>query len=86
MVSARAEWLDPIDSKLQARVNEILAVEREEPADARFRSFVRVPNPGPGDDVGTLVVWADGVARWVSDSGKIDVWMIDDEITYMWVC
>jgi len=31
-------------------------------------------------------MWADGVARWVSDSGKIDVWMVDDEITYMWAC
>ena len=77
---------EPIDSALQARVNEILAVERQEPADARFQGFGRVPYPGPGDDIGTLVVWADGVARWVSDSGTIDVWMIDDEITYMWVC
>ena len=45
-----------------------------------------MPSPGPGDDIGTLVVWADGVARWASDSGKLDVWMIDDEITYPWVC
>ena len=42
--------------------------------------------PGPGDDVGTLVIWADGVARWVSESGDLDVWLVDDEITYNWVC
>ena len=41
---------------------------------------------GPDDDVGTLVVWADGVARWVADSGDLDVWMIDDEVPYYWVC
>jgi hypothetical protein len=46
----------------------------------------RVAPPGPGDDIGTLVVWAVGVARWVSDSGVLDVWLIDDEVTYNWVC
>ncbi|MGH9135232.1 MAG: hypothetical protein ACRDZZ_14935 [Ilumatobacteraceae bacterium] len=48
--------------------------------------LTRVAPPGPGDDIGTLVVWADGVARWTSDSGDLDVWMIDDEIVYNWVC
>ena len=77
----------PMDSSLQDLADEILAVERDDPPDALFQSFApRVPSPGAGDDIGTLVVWADGVARWVSDSGVLDVWMIDDEITYTWVC
>ena len=77
---------DPIDTSLQPRVDAIFDVEREEPPDARFQGLVRVMEPGPGDDIGTLVVWADGVARWISDSGDLDVWMIDDEIEYMWLC
>ena len=77
----------PFDSSLQARADEILAVDRVDPPSARLQAFARrVPSPGPGDDIGTLVVWVDGVARWVSDSGKLDVWMIDDEITYTWEC
>ena len=33
-----------------------------------------------------MAVWADGVARWVSDRGELDVWMVDDEIEYSWIC
>jgi hypothetical protein len=77
---------DPIDSNLQERADRVLAIDREPAPVERFHSFARVPAPGPGDDVGTLVVWADGVARWISDSGTLDVWMIDEEIVYSWVC
>lgn len=61
--------------------------EREPSPVAGRRGFApAVVAPGPGDDIGTLVIWADGVARWVSESGDLDVWMVDDEITYNWVC
>ena len=53
---------------------------------AGFGGLARVMEPGPGDDVGTLVIWADGVARFVSDSGDLTAWMVTDEITYDWVC
>jgi hypothetical protein len=77
----------PFDSGLQARADQILAVDRVDPPGAVVQGFVRrVPSPGPGDDIGTLVVWADGVARWTSESGKLDVWMIDEVISYSWVC
>ena len=77
----------PFDVSLQARADEILAVDRVDPPGAGVQGFTkRVIPPGPGDDIGTLVVWADGVARWVSDSGKLDVWMTDDEVVYTWVC
>lgn len=77
----------PGDSSLQVRADQILAVDRVDPPGAGPQGFARrVPSPGPGDDIGTLVVWADGVARWISDSGKLDVWMIDDEVTYTWLC
>jgi hypothetical protein len=77
---------DPVDASLQEQVDALLEVEREQAPVAMMRGFARVAPPGPGDDTGTLVVWADGVARWVSDSGDLDVWMIDDEVTYNWVC
>jgi hypothetical protein len=77
---------DTLDSELQAEVDKVLAVPRVESPVAGVQGFARVVAPGPGDDTGTLVVWADGVARWVSDSRHLDEWMIDDEVTFGWVC
>jgi hypothetical protein len=77
---------NPVDPNLQDRIDEVLSSEREESPVAGVHGFARVVAPGPGDDIGTLVVWADGVARWVSDSGNLDVWMIDDSIRYTWDC
>ena len=77
---------DPMDPELQERIDEVLAVEREHSPVAGVHGLTRVPSPGPGDDIGTLVVWADGVARWVSASRDLDVWMINDEIVYTWEC
>jgi hypothetical protein len=76
----------PIDGGLGRVLTELLAVEREQPPARNLAGFARVVPPGPGDDTGTLVVWADGVARWTSDSGKLDVWLVDDPLTYNWVC
>jgi hypothetical protein len=45
----------------------------------------RVPAPGPGDDVGELIVYADGIARFESESGWV-IWLTDEEQTYGWVC
>lgn len=42
--------------------------------------------PGPGDAVGTLVVFEGGFAYWQSDSGDLDTWLVTTEITYQWVC
>lgn len=47
---------------------------------------LRVAEPGPGDDVGTLIVWVDGVARWESDSGDLATWLVQTEITYDFEC
>lgn len=80
------EGFDPMMDDLQERVDEVLAVQREPSPVRGVRGFVRVPVPGPGDSVGTLVVWADGVARWVSDSRDLDVWLVDEPISYSWVC
>lgn len=46
----------------------------------------RVVSPGPGDDIGTLVVWSDDVAYFVSDSGDLRAWLVTEELTYDWVC
>ena len=80
------EGLDTVTDDLQGRADEVLAVAREASPAFEVHGLLRVVPPGPGDAIGTLVVWADGVARWVSDSGDLDVWMIDDPITYNWAC
>lgn len=80
------EGSEPMDRDLQDEVDATFAVDRAKPPATMVQGLTRVSPPGPGDDTGTLVIWADGVARWTSDSGSLDVWMIDDEITYNWVC
>ena len=47
--------------------------------------FARVVPPGPGDDIGTLIVYSDGMARYESDSGTVE-WFTTDEHTYNWDC
>jgi hypothetical protein len=47
--------------------------------------FARVAPPGPGDDVGTLLVYSDGVARYESRSGTVE-WFNDRPHMYNWVC
>ncbi|MEM9038321.1 MAG: VWA domain-containing protein [Actinomycetota bacterium] len=48
--------------------------------------LLRVAEPGPGDDVGRLVEYSTGYARWESQSGRLVVWVTTDERTYDWVC
>lgn len=45
-----------------------------------------VAAPGPGDDVGTLYVYRDGRAYWVSDNGELDTWLTLVPQVYNWVC
>ncbi|MCK0110787.1 hypothetical protein MWU75_01340 [Ornithinimicrobium sp. F0845] len=47
--------------------------------------ILTVSEPGPGDDIGTLTVYADGRAHYVSDSGQ-EIWLVDEHRTYNWVC
>jgi len=49
-------------------------------------SATMVAAPGPGDDVGTLYVYPEGRAYWVSDSGDLDTWLTLVPQTYAWVC
>ena len=44
-----------------------------------------VPMPEPGDDTGTLTIFEDGTARFVSETGT-EAWLTDEEQTYNWVC
>jgi len=44
-----------------------------------------VAPPGPGDDVGTLVIYGDGIARFESDSGDVR-WLTDEPREYTFVC
>ena len=60
---------------------------QQAPEQVDVRGFAtRVAEPGPGDDVGTLVVWSDGVAYFVSESGDLFAWLVDEVLTYEWVC
>ncbi|MDJ0768264.1 MAG: hypothetical protein QNJ12_05695 [Ilumatobacter sp.] len=65
-------------------IAEILDTPRE-PLPTAPVGLARVAEPGPGDDVGTLVVYADGVAHYTSDSGQT-IWLTVEEQTYEWVC
>ena len=49
-------------------------------------SVRRVVAPGPGDDVGTLVVYENNLAYWRSDSGRISRWLTTREMHYNWAC
>lgn len=44
-----------------------------------------VAPPGPGDDTGTVTIYADGMAHWASDSGH-EAWLTEDELEYGWIC
>jgi hypothetical protein len=48
-------------------------------------TVLAVVAPGPGDDIGTLTVYDDGLAHFVSESG-IEAWLDDEEREYDWVC
>jgi hypothetical protein len=49
-------------------------------------SVPMVAAPGPGDDTGTLYVYPEGRAYWVSDSGELDTWLTLVPQAYGWVC
>jgi hypothetical protein len=42
--------------------------------------------PGPGDDIGDVTVFADGLALFESDSGDLTTWLTREQRTYNWVC
>ena len=48
-------------------------------------TVLAVVAPGPGDDVGTLTVYDDGMAHFVSESG-IEAWLDEAEREYDWAC
>ena len=54
--------------------------------DAQGLAPLRVAEPGPGDDVGTLLVYDDGMAYFASDSGDLLIWLTDEPQTYGWEC
>ena len=49
-------------------------------------ALLAIPAPGPGDDVGTLWIFSDGLAFWEADSGTLRAWLTQEERTYDWVC
>ena len=53
------------------------------------RVALRLPTvaaPGPGDDIGTLTIYEDGIAYWVSENGELDTWLTSTPLEYNWVC
>ena len=42
--------------------------------------------PGPGDDVGTLVIYENDLAYWQADSGGLHTWLTNRKIEYNWAC
>ena len=68
---------------------ELAELDREKYLSAETSSpmtgLLRVPAPELGDDIGTLTIYTDGVARFESDNGD-EWWFNDVEHTYDWVC
>lgn len=50
------------------------------------RNVPAVVAPGPGDDVGDVTVFTDGLALFESDSGDLTTWLTLEERTCNWVC
>ncbi|WP_430868157.1 hypothetical protein [Demequina aurantiaca] len=53
---------------------------------SRGGSVPHVVEPGPGDDLGTVTVYDNGVAYFRSDSGDLETWLTDERIIYNWAC
>lgn len=53
---------------------------------ASARPLPAVAEPGPGDDIGTVTVYDDGLARFESDSGDLVAWLTTEPRTYNWDC
>lgn len=51
-----------------------------------IRRTPRVASPGPGDDIGTLVIYDDDIAFFISDSGDLERWLTTEPLTYDFVC
>lgn len=61
-------------------------LDPDDPGEAQgFAPLFRVAPPGPGDDIGRALEYADGIVRFDSDSGRT-IWLTDQEQTYNWVC
>ncbi len=54
------------------------------PPSSGFRA-PKVAPPGPGDDIGTFVVYSDGLAKFTSESGMV-TWFSQKVRQYNWVC
>lgn len=67
--------------------NAYLSAPLPQSASARLATvtLIAVPMPEPGEDTGTLTIFEDGTARFVSETG-IEAWLTDEEQTYNWVC
>lgn len=57
----------------------------EEPSSASSDNMFAVLPPGPGEDTGTLTIYEDDMAFWMSESG-IEAWLTEERQTYDWEC
>ena len=57
----------------------------DEPSVALAAGLPRVVPPGPGDDIGCVIVYSDGVARFESHSGNV-AWLTRKVQEYGYVC
>jgi hypothetical protein len=71
-----------LDDERNALDETLYPLESVDPGES---GLMRVVAPGPGDDVGTMIVYRDGIARFESQSGRV-LWLTDQERTYDWVC
>ena len=78
-----SQEIDAFDPSLFP-IGTVQPVESDQSAGV-IQGLRRVAAPGPGDDIGVMVVYTDGMARFESMSGRV-IWLTSDERTCGWVC
>ena len=67
----------------------LLSDEREDLDLVRYGfgmgQFAALAPPQPGDDTGTVTIFADGMVHFVSDNGD-EMWLSEEQREYNWVC
>ncbi|MBN2176583.1 MAG: hypothetical protein JW722_02890 [Demequinaceae bacterium] len=77
----------PVDESQYPTIVDLVTGDlyQEESAVTAGLDLPRLIPPGPGDDIGTVIVYSDGMARFESRSGNV-AWLTREVQEYGYVC